>query len=336
MAYKKFRELKGVILTNSNETVRSCHDRNVNDYEIQSRGDSIFEVDIENKRINKCVVKYNAKLDGIKHKLLYCDFSLNRYFKPTYSTRYGSNLPSGLKTAYVTYNKSSFGLLATNMVDAIKKLQKINNGKYFGALKPNDTIYCVNKSANELEELKVVELSYTDEYYNDGEHFNILTNKYRFKCKNSEYEENASAYTDDDFRVTRTRIDSKMFSIHMDKETAEKALREYNKSKENATKKKEESAKIPLGTPIRHKDSKGQELHYGDLVAYIKKSHYGHTRLSTGIIVGDSEKKVKVFDEEEHKNGKPNLWRPNEVEEASGIHIIENVNVLRFSLARAK
>ena len=60
---------------------------------------------------------------------------------------------------------------------------------------------------------------------------------------------------------------------------------------------------------------------------------YGHTDISFGIIVGDTDKKIKVLDEEEAKIGKKvvDWWRNNRggFDESTGLHILENVNVLR-------
>ena len=56
-----------------------------------------------------------------------------------------------------------------------------------------------------------------------------------------------------------------------------------------------------------------------------------------GVIVGDSEKKIKVLDEEEAKVGKNvvDWFRDNRggFEESKGIHILERVNVLRIKEA---
>ena len=73
----------------------------------------------------------------------YCDIKHNRDFKPDYDTFYGRNIPPNMKRASCMYNKSVSGLICTNMEEAVKRLNKINNGKYLGALKEGDKLYVV-------------------------------------------------------------------------------------------------------------------------------------------------------------------------------------------------
>jgi uncharacterized Zn ribbon protein len=128
----------------------------------------------------------------------------------------------------------------------------------------------------------------------------------------------------------------------MDKKDAENVLKNYIKDKEKREdNKKKEAEKTPNGTPIRHKDNKGNELHYGDLVSYVRKGHYGHTDISFGIIVGDSDKKIRIFDEEEQieirtKRKKRNEdyvrrgYKPEEDDPKDGYHSLEKENILRI------
>lgn len=124
----------------------------------------------------------------------------------------------------------------------------------------------------------------------------------------------------------------------MDKAVAEKVLREYLNSKKNAKKKSAEKPKIPEGTPIRHTDNKDSELHYGDTVAYVRKDYWGHTDISYGVIVGDSEKKIKIFDQEEYefikaKKKEKDIWSGKHND---GVHMLEPANILLMKLAIAK
>ena len=334
MASKKFDNIGGVVLKRIEDGKRylSAPRGETNKYEITSRGDTIFEIDVENRKINRCVAKYVCKERGGMLMIRYCDAMANRDFMPDYDTFYGRHLPNDMKTCYVMYNKSTYGLMCTNMNDAVDKLQKIIDGKYFGALKEGDKIYVVNKENETVTEEKVEGISYNNHWYNDGKHFNIETNEHHFDCYNSQYEENASSFSDKSF-YAHTRTDDKKLSIHMDKAVAEKVLREYLNSRKNVEKKKAETPKIPEGTPIRHKDNKEQDLHYGDLVAYVRKDYWGHTDISNGVIVGDSEKKIKIFDQEEkeymekkerHLTDKSNF----------GVHVLEPANVLLVKLAK--
>lgn len=336
MATKKFGELSGVRLrrredgTEHGECECRCASRGEQDkYDIASCGDVIFEIDLANKTINRCNVKYIYKDYHGVMVFYYCDIKHNRDFKPDYNTFYGRGIPPHMKKASCMYNKSVCGLLCTNMEDAVKRLAKLNDGKYFAALKNGDKIYVVDKEYDVVHEEIVERVSYNNRWYNDNNHFNILTNHYNFDCCNSEYEENASKFSDKSFYVSGG-IDEKKYSIHMDKTVADKVLREYLNAKKNAEKKKAEKPEIPIGTPIRHTDNKNQKLHYGDVVAYVRKDWGGHTDISFGVVCGDSEKKIKIFDGEE-VGKKRHSWCD---EEHDGIHMLEPANILLVRLGK--
>lgn len=335
MASKKFDAIGGVMLKRKEDGKKSCtaYTNEKDRYEIVSRGDTIFEIDVDEKKINRCVAKYVCKERSGMLFIRYCDALVNRDFMPTTNTFYGKDIPGNMKSAYVMYNKSSYGLLCTNMEDAVNKLQRINEGKYFGALGEGDKIYMVDKEHENVIEETVERISGNNEYYNDGNHFNIYTEHYHFNCYNSKYEENASKFSDGGFYTYIRNVDCKKISIHMDKAVAEKVLREYINSKKNTAKKKAETPKIPEGTPIRHKDNKGKDLHYGDTVSYVRKDYWGHTDISFGVIVGDSEKKIKIFDQEEkeYMEKKEKHWTDKS---NYGVHILENSNVLLVKLAK--
>ena len=343
MASKKFDSLGGVVLLHTLDGRRCLRsdDKHQDEYSITSIGDVLFEIDVKNKKINTCNAKYVCKDRHGMLEIRYCDSAINHDYKPTYGTFYGRGLPEGMKFANVLYNKSVYGLLATNINDAIDRLQKINEGCYFGALKKGDKLYIVDKEGEKVIEDTVEGIGYDNAWHNDGDHFNIITKKYRFNCYNSEFEENASVYSDPSFYISiGKKLDDKKTSIHLDKAVAEKVLREYLNNRKNVKKKNDEKPKIPEGTPIRHTDNKGTELHYGDTVAYVRKDYWGHTDISYGVIVGDSEKKIKIFDQEEYKAAeekrkkKQALW--NYEKNNDGTHMLEPVNILLMKLAVAK
>lgn len=341
MASKKFDSLGGVVLLHTSDGRRCLRSdgRHQDEYSITSIGDVLFEIDVKNRKINTCNAKYVCKDSHGMLEIRYCDSSINRDFKPTYDTFYGRGLPKGMKFAHALYNKSVYGLLATNMNDAIDRLQKINDGRYFGALKKGDKLYIVDKEGGQVIEDTVESIQYNNTWHNGWLRFSITTKHYSFDCHKSEFEENASVYSDPTFYVNiGSKLASKKTSIHMDKAVAEKVLREYLNSKKNAIKKSAENPKIPEGTPIRHTDNKDSELHYGDTVAYVRKDYWGHTDISYGVIVGDSEKKIKIFDQEEYefikaKKKDKNIWTNKE---NAGVHMLEPVNILLMKLAVAK
>ncbi len=342
MAKVKFGDLNGVLLRRredesvQRDIVCECV---LDEYDIVSRGDVIFEIDLENKTINRCNVKYIYKCYNGEMRIYYCDAKYYRDLKPTNGTFYDREIPPHMKCVRCMYNKSVYGLLCTNMEDAMKRLAAINSGKYFGALKNGDKIYVVDKESNIVREEIVEDASRNEPHYQDNAHFNILTKNYYFECYNSEFEENASYFSDKHFHVRgQNYLDYRKYSIHLEKDVADRVLREYLNSKAKTEKKKTEVSKILPGTPIRHTDNKGKELHYGDVVSYVRRNGlYGHTDISFGIIIGDSEKKIKVLDEEEAKVGKKVVdWFRNNrggFEESKGIHILERVNVLRLKEA---
>jgi hypothetical protein len=124
--------------------------------------------------------------------------------------------------------------------------------------------------------------------------------------------------------------DDKKYSIHMDKTVADRALREYLNAKTKSEKKKAEAPEIPVGTPIRHTDNKNQKLHYGDVVAYVRKDWGGHTDISFGVVCGDSEKKIKIFDGDE-VGKKKRSWSD---EKHDGMHMLETANILLVRLGK--
>jgi len=327
MATKKFDQIGGVKIKDNKtgEICLSCISSDMGNWAIISRGDTIFEIDVENRKIITCVVKYATKIGSGLIKLFYCPVTTCRDFIPTYNTFYSRDLPQGMKRCNVLYNKSVYGLLCTNITDAAERLQKINDGWYFGALKRGDKVYLVDKVNGGVVEEIVESIQYNNRWYNDNAHFNISTQSgLNFECYNSEYEENASVFSDPSFCINGHDIDNKKCSLHLNKDVAEKALREYQNNRKSVEKKRAEATTIPTGTPIRHKDNKGKTLHYGDLVSYVRKTWDGHTDISFGVIVGDSEKKIKVFDGEE-VGKKKHSWSEKTYD---GIHILDNANVL--------
>lgn len=338
MATKKFDEIRGVVLhkkgTPEDDLRRYAYSGEEANHDIVSRGDTIFSINLDSMSIERCTVKMVIRERSGMIKLFYCSTANLRDYIPINDNFYGRNIPDAIKRDAVMYNKSSYGLLFTNMTDAVNKFEKIKNGKYFGALKKGDVIYMVDKANNKIVDLIVEGISHNDEYHTDNKHFNITTNLCDIDCFHSEFEDSASRFSDSGFYLWHYDIDKKLVSIHMDKAVAEKVLREYNNNRKNVQKKKDEQPPIPLGTPIRHTDNKGKELHYGDMVSYVRRNGlHGHTDISFGIVVGDSEQKIKILDEEEAKVGKKvvDWWKGNRggFEESNGIHILEKVNVLR-------
>ena len=154
MATKKFEEVRGVTLRKEGDDEdhlrRFAYNGQEKDYRIVSRGDVIFVINPKEMTIETCTVKMRERDRSGMIDFYYCDAANLRDFIPTENNYYHRNLPTCLKCATVMYNKSSYGLLFTNMNDALKKLEKIEQGKYFGALKAGDIIYMVDKANNKI------------------------------------------------------------------------------------------------------------------------------------------------------------------------------------------
>lgn len=332
MGSKKFSEIRGVVLHKIGEDENRLRlyisdTKDKDKYEIVSRGDTIFTININSLTIERHTVKMAIKR-GNMIDLYHCKPNESRDCIPAYYI-----CPPHCSRDTVTHNKSSYGLVFTNIEDAIKKLEKIKEGRYFGALKKGDIIYMVDKAHNRIINLTVEGISRNNIWYSDGKHFNITTSLGDISCYNSEYEENVSLYSDSSFNICLWC--SRQISIHMDKSVAEKVLKEYNDIRQNMQKKKAEKPTIPLGTPIRHKDNKNKELHYGDIVSYVRRNGlHGQTDISFGVVIGDTEQKIKILDKEEAKIGKKIVSRRSTNQErfkkSSGMHILDKVNVIRI------
>lgn len=247
---KKFSEVNGVVRNGVSLT----------------RGDTIFEVDVDTMSIKRKIVKYCYRdWRGIK-TLYFCNLEQNRDFIPTTDTL--KNIPKTMLIDKVPKRMSHYKLLSTNITEARNILNRIKSGKYFGNLKENDIIYAADKSNNTVVEVEISEVG------DDAEHdFVIYTKNHGIIiCRDSKYECSMSFFSDLCFYTYRTSFgcDSKLLSFHMDKKDAENVLKNYIKDKEKReNNKKKEKEKTPNGMPIRHKDNKGNELHYGDLVSYV-------------------------------------------------------------------
>lgn len=338
MVSKKFDSIKGVILSDNKGNKCCRYYNHPEEYSIVSFGDVLFEIDPIEKKINSCNAKYVVRNSNGMVEIRYCDAKKNHNFKPCTNTFYGRGLPNDMKLSKALYNKSVYGLIATNMNDAIERLGKINEEHYLGALKNGDKLYVVDK-VNKIVIEETVENVSNNAKEGYPYKITINTTNFEFACYHSKYEENASKFSDPYFYAKcRTEwFDNTKISIHLDKTVADKALREYLNSRKTAEKKKEKekTQKIPKGTPIRHCDNKNNKLHYGDKVAYVRRDCYGHTDISYGVIVGDSEKKIKVFDQVEYEDIKNyNTERGRETQPNEGVHLLERVNVLLMELAK--
>lgn len=123
--------------------------------------------------------------------------------------------------------------------------------------------------------------------------------------------------------------------IFLNEKDAIKSIKDSERrKKKSATDKYLKSLENHDGKPISHHDNLGSELHYGDTVAYIRKTGYNaHPEIRKGVVIGESRTTITIFDEDEKKNGKPAGWRRDANEESRGKHSLQPQSVLLFKLA---
>lgn len=332
----KFSDIKGILLQKKDDTegkkyrfILRMEDKDK--YFVSSLGDAIFVVDPKTMTIDKKIVKFvKSYHDGVV-VFYYCNNGFEKDFLPTEQTWYfPENELKHCKKVHLIKTKSSQGLFSTTASGAKKIVENLKKNNFFGNLNLGDKVYLFDKINETIIEETIKSLGEEIEY--GIKHFNIGCNDYAFKLTTSKYENNASVYNDKRFSIhTRRRsFDGKMFYLFINKADAEKALKTYKSDKEKRAKKKEVS-KPKLGTKIRHTDNKGKELRIGDLVAYVRKDWGGHTDISFGVIISDSEKKIKIFDKEQFeymkkkKEEKQITWQ-DKCED--GIHLLEKENII--------
>lgn len=88
-----------------------------------------------------------------------------------------------------------------------------------------------------------------------------------------------------------------------------------------------------IGTLLIKKDNKGNNLHVGDKVAYVRRSYSGHTDISIGIIKKETDKNIIVLDKRSKFYGSYG-WGRSHNEDADEVvmqsHTISSQNVLLF------
>ena len=332
----KFSDIRGVLLQKKDDAegkkyrfIRRLEDKDK--YFVASLGDAIFVVDPKTMTVDKKIVKFVKNYhDGVV-TLFYCNNGFEKDFLPTEQTWYTPEKElKYCKKVHLIKTKSSQGLFSTTPSGAKKIVENLKKNNFFGNLNVGDNVYLLDKADETIIEETVKSIGKENEYGNKL--YEIDCKDYAFELTTSKYENNASVYNDKGFRLhTRRRpFDEKMFYLFVNKADAEKALKTYKSDKEKRAKKKEDS-KPKIGTKIRHTDNKGKELRIGDLVAYVRKDWGGHTDISFGVIISDSEKKIRIFDKEEFEymkkkiEEKQNTWQ-DKCED--GIHSLEKENII--------
>ena len=259
--------------------------------------------------------------------------------------------PLVFKTDYwicnVKRNLTRDGLTFTMEEPAVDFVENvIKKKKLFYNLKPGDVIYGANGKYEDIIKLTVISnnlCSVNDDsvqaydknvlYCNAGKTLGIhltISQKY---CESAAEDfwrlrDICPKHWNGD-NITMLFINEKDALLYVQKKKRErekKAIEKYVKESSNH------------GKPITIRDNKGNELHYGDRVAYVRRNGLNsHTDISFGVVTGESKTKIKILDEEELKNGKPNAnWWNHEAGpllKSDGLHALEPQNVIFISAA---
>ena len=357
MAAPKFNDLNGVILietisrsdgTKKVGKTRFAYADNDYSYKVDSTGDTMFMLDPEHnydivELIVKCVSIY---VDGHTY-IRACKASDAEAMKDYIPYHYGPKKHDPKFDPYIIYmemrgSRSHSGVYFTSREEAEKWQAKLRNNECFASLKKGDKVYVV--AGGKVHELDVNDIELVrDEhgnYYGGYKFFINIKGGNSIKLNNTRFEDRASELLDCGFYAYSMNVDgeefySKSIRVFMKKSDAEKAVAETSKRKQkSATVKYIKKMENHDGKSIAHQDNLGNELHYGDTVAYIRRTGYnGHPEVRQGVVVGESKTKITVFDSDEKENGKPTGWRGERNEETDGKHAVEPQSVLLMKLA---
>lgn len=279
------------------------------------KGDCIFLIDEENDfKIKK------AEINSIKS---YTDnnFVTLKTSSDVYDFLHGDWSREGL---VCTEEK-----VATDFVEKVIKKKKL-----FATLKPGDNIYIASKNEksygvvtfitvigncliieSKSENAAKLEISLYDKHslYSDSCSVDV------WQLKAYGWDENSVCQ-----RIFVNEGDVKSYLRKIKERHEKKAIDKYVDNISNH------------GKPISLVDNKGNKLHYGDKVAYVRRNGlHAHTDISFGIVTGENKTKIKILDEEELKIGKPNAdWWNREAGpfiKSDGMHALEPQNVVLIS-----
>lgn len=274
------------------------------------KGDIIYLIDEKNDyQIKPLKIKsITSYYDGKRYDI---EGDITEFFNKTWSR-------SGL---FCTEEK-----IATDFVEKVIKKKKL-----FATLRPGDTFYAINKKCSDFFiEFTVVKVQGDDIFVNDTNRkkpltltkhqmysTNFLDQFWSIKCKEWGEFENAEG-------LFINKEDITTYFTKLEEKRKKKSIDKYVSDLSNQ------------GKPISFLDNKGNQLHYGDKVAYVRRNGlHAHTDISFGIVTGESKTKIKILDEEELKVGKPNAdWWNREAGQfvkSDGLHALEPQNVIFLS-----
>lgn len=331
MAKKTLNDLLGtrVLVVKSNGEECSKHDMYPTDKlkEIEFEGDIFYMLDENNNfEIKPVIVKFVSSGRGYNRIYYSEDIEGTKSYIPTWYLEDRKRLNSREvlnKIQYFEYKgaRSHCGRFFANEEDAKEWQKKVREGKVFKTLKKGDTVYFVSSLTTEKP------ISYI--FDRITQHIGSTANAYELYFKNmgaiivgeTIWEDKLSDNIDSCYYTYPLKRDvhdrSTSIRFFVNEKDAYKAIFETDKRrKKSATDKYIKSIENHDGKPIAHKDNLGNDLHYGDTVAYIRRVGYnGHAQLSRGVVVGESKTTITVLDS------------------ANGKHSVTSQSVLLIELA---
>lgn len=279
------------------------------------KGDCIFLIDEKNDfKIEK------AEINGIKN-----------YKDSNYVT---------LKTSSDVYDFlhgdwSREGLVCTEEKVATDFVEKvIKKKKLFATLKPGDNIYIASKNEKSYGAVTFVNVI-GNRLIIESKSENAAKLEINLCDKHSLYSDSCSV---DIWRLRAYKWGENSWCerIFVNEKGVKSYLRKIKERREKKAIDKYVDNISNHGKPISLVDNKGNQLHYGDKVAYVRRNGlHAHTDISFGIVTGEYKTKIKILDEEEMKIGKPNAdWWNSEAGpfiKSDGMHALEPQNVVLIS-----
>lgn len=274
-------------------------------FEDCKKGDTMYLLDLENNLEVKKV-----KLDRIVK--WYGEETYEFELSNKYNVRGCVKARSRCRNLFTTEEE------ALTFKDSVEKGEKV-----FYTVKKGDSVYIVFSGENEVVKSTFANDYALDDYLKvnfDGKVVAVGRNYGNDALENK---------LSDRWRFTTTA------RIFLNEKDAIKSIKDSERrKKKSATDKYLKSLENHDGKPISHTDNLGSALHYGDTVAYIRKTGYNaHPEIRKGVVVGESKTTITIVDEDEKKDGKPTGWRrePNKVSDCK--HSLQPQSVLLFKLA---
>lgn len=273
-------------------------------FEECKKGDTMYLLDLENNLEVKKV-----KLDRIVK--WYGEETYEFELSNKYNVRGCVKARSRCKNLFTTEEE------ALAFKDSVEKGEKV-----FYTVKKGDSVYIVFSGENE-----VVKSTFANDYALDD--YLEVNLDGRVVAVGSNYGNDAlENKLSDRWHFTTT------VRVFLNEKDAIKSIKDSERrKKKSATDKYLKSLENHDGKPISHTDNLGSTLHYGDTVAYIRKTGYNaHPEIRKGVVIGESKTTITILDEDEKKNGKPTGWRREPNEASHGKHSLQPQSVLLFKL----